>query len=102
MRRIVEQLVAKRDERRDGFAKVMLKAMHERLGADAEEVMKVLIRRGINSTWAKQSLQIAEQQGRFTIFAMVDALTRMAGEVTFAGERAELDQKAAGLLTLAA
>ena len=38
-----------------------------------------------------------EQQGRFTIFAMVDALTRMAGEVTFAGERAELDQKAAGL-----
>jgi hypothetical protein len=102
MRCIVEQLVAKRDERRDGFVKVIAKAMHERLGADAEEVMKVLIQRGISRTWAKQSLQIAEQQGRFTIFAMVDALTRMAGEVTFAGERAELDQKAAGLLTLAA
>ena len=102
MRCIVEQLVAKRDERRDGFVKVIAKAMHERLGADAEEVMKVLIQRGISRTWAKQALQIAEQQGRFTIFAMVDALTRMAGEVTFAGERAELDQKAAGLLTLAA
>ncbi len=42
MRCIVEQLVAKRDERRDGFAKVMLKAMHERLGSDAEEVGKIL------------------------------------------------------------
>ena len=101
MRRIVEQLVAKRDQRRDGFAKVMLKAMHERLGNDAEEVMKVLLQHGINRGWAKQALEIAQEQGRFTIFAMVDALTRMAGELKFAGERAEIDQKAAGLLTLA-
>lgn len=76
MRRIVEQLVAKRDERRDGFVKVIVKAMHERLGADAEEVMKVLVQRGISRTWAKQALQIAEQQGRFTIFSIVDALIR--------------------------
>ncbi len=102
MRRIVEQLVEKRDQRRDGFAKVMLKAMHERLGNDAEEVMKVLLQHGINRGWAKQALEIAQEQGRFTIFAMVDALTRMAGELKFAGERAEIDQKAAGLLTLAA
>lgn len=101
MRRIVEQLVAKRDQRRDGFAKVMLKAMHERLGSDADEVMKVLLQHGINRGWAKQALEIAQEQGRFTIFAMVDALTRMAGELKFAGERAEIDQKAAGLLTLA-
>jgi hypothetical protein len=33
---------------------------------------------------------------------MVDALTRMAGELKFAGERAEADQRAARLLTLAA
>jgi hypothetical protein len=100
MRRIVEQLVAKRDERRDGFVKVIVKAMHERLGADAEEVMKVLVQRGISRTWAKQALQIAEQQGRFTIFSIVDALTRMAGEMPYVGERTEIDQKAAGLLTL--
>ena len=80
MRRIVEQLVAKRDERRDGFVKVIAKAIHVRLGADAEEVAKVLLQHGIGRTWAKQALQIAEKQGRFTIFAMVDALTRMAGE----------------------
>jgi len=102
MRRIVEQLVAKRDERRDGFVKVIVKAMHERLGADAEDVMKVLVQRGISRTWAKQALQIAEQQGRFTIFSIVDALTRMAGEMPYVGERTEIDQKAAGLLTLAA
>ena len=102
MRCIVEQLVAKRDERRDGFAKVMLKAMHERLGNDAEGVAKILVQHGIGRNWAKQALEIAQEQGRFTIFAMVDALTRIAGEMKFAGERAELDQKAAGLLALAA
>jgi len=102
MRRIVEQLVAKRDQRRDGFVKVIVKAMHERLGADAEEVMKILIQRGISRTWAKQALQIAEQQGRFTIFSIVDALTRMAGEMPYVGERTEADQKAAALLTMAA
>ena len=59
MRRIVEQLVAKRDERRDGFAKVIAKAMHERLGNDAEEVMKVLVQHGISRNWAKQALEIA-------------------------------------------
>ena len=57
IRRIVEQLVAKRDERRDGFAKVMLKAMHERLGNDAEEVMKVLLQHGISRNLAKQALR---------------------------------------------
>jgi hypothetical protein len=102
MRRIVERLVAKRDERRDGFVKVIAKAMHERLGNDAEEVAKILVQHGIGRNWAKQALEIAQEQGRFTIFAMVDALTRIAGEMKFAGERAELDQKAAGLLALAA
>ncbi len=101
MRRIVEQLVTKRDQRRDGFVKVIAKAMHERLGNDAEDVMKALVQRGISRNWAKQALEIAEQQGRFTIFSIVDALTRMAGEMPYVGERTEIDQKVAGLLTLA-
>ena len=42
IRRHVEALVLKRDERRDGFAAVIKKAMQETLGSDAEEVMKVL------------------------------------------------------------
>ena len=45
--------------------------------------------------------EIAQQQGRFTIFALVDALTRISGQVQFAGDRTEVDQKAGSLLALA-
>ncbi len=47
IRRIIESLVQKRDERRDQFARVLTKAMHETLGADAESVAKELNRNGI-------------------------------------------------------
>ena len=98
---IVEAIVDKRDERRDGFAKVIRKAMQEKLGSDAEEVMKVLHRHGITRSTAKQALEIAERQGRFTIFSLVDALTRLAREVKHAGDRTETDGKASALLALA-
>jgi len=101
VRRIIEGLVAKRDERRDAFAKVIGKAMSERLGSDADETLKTLLKSGIPRSAAKEALQIAEAQGHFTIFALVDALTRMAGKVQFAGERYELDARAATLLALA-
>jgi hypothetical protein len=100
--RIVQTLVAKRDERRDGFVDVMRKAMSERLGKDAEEVGQVLAREGIPRGLAKKALEIAQQQGAFTIFAIVDALTRLTQQVTLAGDRAELDAKVGGLLALAA
>src|SRR5205823_12486340 len=38
LRRIIEGLVAKRDARRDSFAKVIGKAMQEQLGTDADDV----------------------------------------------------------------
>jgi hypothetical protein len=102
VRRIVEALVAKRDERRDGFAKVIKKAMETRLGEDAEEVQQALAKAGIPRSAAARALEIAREQGRFTIFALVDALTRIAGEIRNAGERTEADQKAGRLLALAA
>ena len=40
VRRSIDALVRRRDERRDGFVKVMTKAMREKLGDDAEGVMK--------------------------------------------------------------
>jgi predicted GNAT family acetyltransferase len=101
VRRVIESLVAKRDERRDGFARVMKKAMVEKLGVDAEEVEKVLQRKGIHRQLAKEALQIAREQGRFTIFALVDALTRIAQQRVNAGERLEADQQAASLLAMA-
>ena len=102
IRRIVEALVEKRDARKDGFVAVMKKAMETKLGDDAEEAMKALTKAGITKTLAKRALEIAAEQGRFTIFAVVDALTRIARELPNAGERTDADQKAAQLLQLVA
>ena len=102
VRRIIEALVAQRDARRDGFAKVIAKAMQTRLGDDADEVADAVAKCGISRAAIKQALKIAERQGRFTIFALVDALTRLSAESKFAGERTEADQRAARLLDLVA
>jgi hypothetical protein len=102
IREIMARLVDKRDQRRDAFVHVIGKAMTERLGTDADEVMKVLQRQGITRGLAKEALAIAETQGAFTIFAVVDAITRLTGRMKFAGDRAEADQKAGSLLALVA
>lgn len=102
IRQIIERLVEKRDARRDGFAKLIQKAMATNLGADAEEVGKALAKAGISRTLAKRALEVAKEQGRFTVFALVDALTRISGEMKNAGDRTDADEKAAGLLALAA
>lgn len=101
MRRVVEALVERRDERRDGFASVVKKAMGATLGEDREEAMKVLSRHGIGKLLAAEALEIAGIRGRLTIFSVVDALTKIAGRMKNAGDRLEADQKAAGLLSLA-
>ena len=102
IRRIIETLVRKRDERRDGFVDVLRKAMTVRLGDEADEVSKVLKREGVPQGLGRKALEIAREQGAFTIFALVDALTRLTQNVTYAGDRTELDQKVASLLALAA
>lgn len=101
IRRHVELLVKKRDERRDGFVRVMRKAMVETLGADAEEVMKTLDKHGLSRGLARQAVE-SVAGGRFTIFALVDALTRLARQVEYAGDRTAVDVQAAVLLDLAA
>jgi hypothetical protein len=102
VQRIIEQLVVKRDERRDGFVEVIRKAMREKLGDDAESVLIQLQKFGIPRGLAKQATELAREQGRFTIFSLVDALTRLTGKIEYAGERTEADQKVATLLALAA
>ena len=98
IRRMIESLVKKRDERKDGFVKVIQKAMAEKLGNDADEVMKVLGQRGINRAVAKQALELASEKGAFTVFSVVDALTRLSQETPYAGDRLAADEKAASLL----
>jgi len=100
IRNILLRLVEKRDARRDGFVNVMKKAMTQSLGHDADEVLKVLTRQGITQALAKQALEVAKAQGRFTVFCLVDALTRIAGNYSHAGDRTEVDQKASSLLSL--
>jgi hypothetical protein len=101
IRRHIEALVAQRDARRDTFAGVLKRAMTQRLGNDAEEVQKELVQRGIPQHFIRDALEIARAQGGFTIFALVDALTRLTQRVTFAADRTEADAKVAGLLSLA-
>jgi hypothetical protein len=102
IRRIIEGLVTRRDERRDSFSAVITKAMSERLGSDAEEVTKALSSEGIPRHLIKDALEIARARGAFTIFALVDALTQVSQKVRYAGDRTELDAKIGLLLALAA
>ena len=51
---------------------------------------------------AEQVVQVAEQKASFSVFGIVDALTRIAGRYENAGDRLVVDQKAASLLSLAA
>lgn len=101
IRRIIETLVAKRDARRDGFVRCIRKAMTEKLGADADEVAKRLGQEGIPRGLIKEALEIARAQGGFTIFSVVDALTRISSRVQLAGDRTDLDAKIGQLLSLA-
>jgi len=81
---------------------VVKKAMVEKLGDEAEEVIKVLQREGIPRNVAKEAAECAKKQGAFTIFALVDAITRMGRKIENAGERTEMDARAGRLLALAA
>ena len=102
VRGIIQALVAKRDQRRDGFARAVKQAMQTSLGDDADEVCGVLTKSGIARSLVKEAVELAEKQGRLTVFAVVDALTRLNGRIVNAGDRTELDQQAGKLLTLAA
>lgn len=76
--------------------------MEQKLGDDRDEVLRTLTDNGISRPVAQQALQVAElEHGRFTIFALVDTLTRLARRQANAGDRLDLDRKAAGLLALA-
>ena len=101
VRSMIEQLVARRDDRRDGFFQCIRKAMTEKLGKDAEEVTKRLLQNGIPRTAVKKAMEIARKDGSFTIFSLVDALTRVSQTIQLAGDRTALDAKIGRLLSLA-
>jgi hypothetical protein len=101
IRSIIERLVVQRNARRDSFVQVMRKATTTKLGADAEEVLQVLSAGKIPAQLAKDALEIARQQGQFTIFALVDALTRLSQRIRYAGDRTDIDGRIGALLEMA-
>jgi hypothetical protein len=100
IRAMIENIVARRDERKDGFVAVVRKAMQTKLGDDAEEAFKQLCKHGISRGAAKEALSIAQQKGAFTVWAVVDALTRLSQECKNVGDRTEADQRASRLITI--
>jgi hypothetical protein len=102
VRGAIAQLVKKRDERRDSFASGIRLAMETPFGSDAEEVHKLLGKHGISSRLAEQVVQLVGDRAPYTVFGVVDALTRIAGRYENAGDRLIVDQKAASLLSLTA
>lgn len=101
IRRLIARLVDRRDQRKDAFAKVIAKAMTTSLGSDEDEVAKLLSKHGVTRALAKEAMAQARRSGRFTIFSIVDALTRLSGSITNAGDRTDADQTASNLLAMA-
>lgn len=79
----------------------MHNAMRARLGADAEDALNVLGGHGFTRALAQEALALAADQGAFTIYSVVDALTRISQRQNFAGTRTDADAKASQLLQLA-
>jgi hypothetical protein len=101
IRGIIDQLARKRDERRDGFVKTLRNAMTTRLGDCPDAVVKQLTERRIPRHLVDQAMEMAQVHGGFTIFALVDALTRLSQNIRYAGDRTELDSRIGSLLGLA-
>jgi len=98
----IERLVEKRDARKDGFAKVISKAMETRYADDAEEAVRFLNNSGFAKTLAARAVEVARRDGALTLWSVVDALTQLAREAKYAGARTESEQRACSLLGLVA
>lgn len=102
IRRIIEALARKRDERKDGFARVIAKAMESTVG-DSEDATKFLGKHGITRSLIKKAVtKIGDERKSFTIFTLVDALTQLTQQLRYAGDRTETDAKISKLLALVA
>ena len=99
---LLDQLVKSRDQRRDAFVRQMTAAQTTVLGDDREATLKALTGKGIPQNSIREALNmVTANESRFTVFALVDALTRISGRIRHAGDRAEMDARIGRLLTLA-
>ncbi len=102
IRLLLRRLVQIRDERKDAFAKAIGKAMVTSLGSKKEDAGEALSKHGIGAGYIKAALEaMSNQSNQFTVFQAVDALTRLTGSLSNAGDRATQDAKIGRLLSLA-
>jgi len=95
-------LTAKRDARRDGFHRTIIKAMETNLGTTMDDATKSLLKEGLSKDIVTKALNRLSLEGKpFTLWNLVDALTHENVSLTYAGDRLEADVKIAKLLTLA-
>ncbi|GMV90923.1 MAG: hypothetical protein AMXMBFR82_07010 [Candidatus Hydrogenedentota bacterium] len=103
IRETIDYLVSKRDERRDRFVRIVQQAMNIRLDDDLEETLQTVQQQGFSRSLANAALEAAQRQGALTLFSLIDALTRLSQERhSYAGDRADADERAGKLLALAA
>jgi hypothetical protein len=102
IRGAIEQLIQKRDQRKDCFAKAVQQAMQTAYGQDGDEAQRLLQDAKFSKGLAQKATELASKSGRLTVWSMVNALTQLSAESQFAGSRAEIDQRASSLLDLAA
>ena len=102
IRTILHNLTKKRDKRRQGFVRIMKRAMGQSLDPDMEQTLELVCRYGVRRALAQRAIEHAKQEGALTIFSLVDALTRMSQDIPYAGDRAAADATASQLLALAA
>lgn len=103
IRKYIEGLVAKKDERQNKFGEVIERAFVAPIRDsrfDFDQVADEIASFGISRKLiANAKTTVGDNH---TVFAWMDALTRLSGSIEFAGARNQLDQKIGQLLTLAA
>lgn len=99
----IEALTKRRDERRDAFAATITKAMTESMGDTAEATLQALTKQAIPRASVAKAVQELGTTGKpFTLWNLIEALTRFHTSVRYAGDRADKDQLVGKLLALVA
>jgi hypothetical protein len=78
MHRVLEALQRRSSERRDAFVRLLRKANRLRLAPRADEACQRIRQAGIPARYACTSVEMARQQGRLSVLAIVKALARLS------------------------
>ena len=101
MRRVLEALQRRRGERREAFARLIRKANGMRLAQRPTEACDIIREARIPARHACAAVEMAQREGRLSIWTIVKSLARLSQGQTFIGDRTALDLRTARLLALA-